>query len=42
MARATREGLLRLRPAQRPFVISRSGSAGLQLPALHWTGDNSS
>jgi alpha-glucosidase len=42
MARATREGLLRLRPERRPFVISRSGFAGLQRHALHWTGDNSS
>jgi alpha-glucosidase len=42
MARATREGLERLRPAHRPFVISRSGYAGLQRHALHWTGDNSS
>jgi len=42
MARATREGLLRLRPERRPFVISRSGFAGLQRHAMHWTGDNSS
>jgi alpha-glucosidase len=42
MARATREGLARLRPDCRPFVITRSGYAGLQRDALHWTGDNSS
>jgi alpha-glucosidase len=42
MARATHDGLRRLRPDQRPFVISRSGFAGLQRHALHWTGDNSS
>jgi alpha-glucosidase len=42
MARATREGLRRLRPERRPFVISRSGFAGLQRHAMHWTGDNSS
>ncbi len=42
MARATREGLARLRPERRPFVITRSGYAGLQRDALHWTGDNSS
>ncbi len=42
MARATREGLEALRPDQRPVVISRSGYAGLQRDALHWTGDNSS
>jgi alpha-glucosidase len=42
MARATYEGLRRLRPDRRPFVISRAGFAGLQRYALHWTGDNSS
>ena len=42
MARATYEGFAKLRPDQRPFVISRSGFAGLQRYALHWTGDNSS
>ena len=42
MARAAHEGLRKLRPDQRPFVISRSGFAGLQRWALHWTGDNSS
>ncbi len=42
MARATREGLQALRPAHRPFVISRSGYAGLQRYALQWSGDNSS
>ena len=42
MARATCEGLRRLRPERRPFVISRAGFAGLQRHALHWTGDNSS
>ncbi len=42
MARAAREGLLRLRPDERPFVITRSGYAGLQRHALQWTGDNSS
>ncbi|BBL79526.1 alpha-glucosidase [Rubrobacter xylanophilus] len=42
MARAVREGLLRLRPGERPFVITRAGYAGLQRHALQWTGDNSS
>ncbi len=42
MAQATREGLSRLRPDHRPFVISRAGYAGLQRHALQWTGDNSS
>ena len=42
MARATFEAIRHHRPRQRPFVISRSGFAGLQRYALHWTGDNSS
>src|SRR5258708_60472 len=42
MVQATREGLLRLQPERRPFVISRSGYAGIQRHALLWTGDNSS
>ncbi len=42
MARATREGLLKHRPEERPFVISRAGYAGLQRHALQWSGDNSS
>jgi alpha-glucosidase len=42
MAQAAREGVLRLRPERRPFIISRSGYAGIQRHALLWTGDNSS
>ncbi len=42
MARATREGLERLRPDERPFVLTRSGYAGVQRYAALWTGDNSS
>jgi alpha-glucosidase len=42
MARAAREGLERLRPDRRPFVITRAGFAGLQRHAMQWTGDNSS
>jgi alpha-glucosidase len=42
MACAAREGLLKLRPGERPFVITRAGYAGLQRHALQWTGDNSS
>ncbi len=42
MARATHDGLLRLRPDSRPFVLTRSGTAGVQRYAAVWTGDNSS
>jgi len=42
MAKATREGLLELRPDERPFVITRAGYAGMQRHAMQWTGDNSS
>ncbi|HYF65488.1 MAG TPA: TIM-barrel domain-containing protein, partial [Herpetosiphonaceae bacterium] len=41
MARATREGMLAARPDERPFVLTRSGFAGLQRWATLWTGDNS-
>lgn len=40
MARATFEGLQRLRPNERPFVITRAGYAGIQRFATVWTGDN--
>jgi alpha-glucosidase len=42
MARSAREGLLKIQPDERPFVITRAGYAGLQRHALQWTGDNSS
>ena len=42
MAQSAREGLLRLRPERRPFIMSRSGYAGIQRHAVLWTGDNSS
>jgi alpha-glucosidase len=42
MAAATREGLLRAHPDQRPFVLSRSGFTGSQRHTAIWTGDNSS
>ncbi|HEY4000594.1 MAG TPA: TIM-barrel domain-containing protein, partial [Candidatus Xenobia bacterium] len=41
-ARATFEGLQRLHPRQRPFIITRSGFAGIQRYATMWTGDNRS
>jgi alpha-glucosidase len=40
MARATAEGLARLRPDQRHLVISRAAFAGHQRHAMVWTGDN--
>ena len=39
MARATYEGLARLQPDRRPFVITRAGYAGIQGYATMWTGD---
>lgn len=41
-AQATHDGLLRLRPDERPFVMTRAGYAGTQRYAVTWTGDNSS
>jgi alpha-glucosidase len=40
MTRATREGLLRLRPNERPFVLSRASFAGGQRYSALWPGDN--
>lgn len=42
MSRATYEGLERLRPGQRPFVMTRSAFAGSQRFTALWTGDNTS
>jgi alpha-glucosidase len=42
MAEATYEGLERLRPNQRPYVITRAGYAGIQRYATMWTGDTNS
>ncbi len=40
MARGTRDGLERLEPDKRPFVLTRSNYAGGQRYAAMWTGDN--
>jgi alpha-glucosidase len=40
MTRATYEGLLRLRPNERPFVLSRASYAGGQRYSALWPGDN--
>jgi len=42
MSKATYEGLLKINPNERPFVLSRSGYAGIQKYAAVWTGDNTS
>jgi len=42
MARATYEGLERLEPNKRPYVITRAGYAGYQRYTTMWTGDNTS
>lgn len=39
-AQATYEGFRKLRPNKRPFILTRSGYAGLQRYAAMWTGDN--
>jgi len=39
MNRAGSEGLRRARPDRRPFIVSRSGWAGMQRWAWNWTGD---
>ncbi|MDP9160183.1 MAG: DUF4968 domain-containing protein, partial [Acidobacteriota bacterium] len=41
-SRGTYEGLLKLSPYQRPFVLTRASYAGGQRYAATWTGDNSS
>lgn len=42
MSRATSEGLQRLRPERRPWVLTRSAYVGTQRWAASWMGDNSS
>ncbi|MEM1522641.1 MAG: glycoside hydrolase family 31 protein [Thermofilaceae archaeon] len=39
-AQATYEGLLKLKPGIRPFILTRAGFAGIQRYAAKWTGDN--
>lgn len=41
-SRATYDGLLALKPNQRPFVLTRATFSGGQRYAATWTGDNSS
>lgn len=40
MARATFEGVKKLEPERRPFVLTRAGFAGVQRFSAVWTGDN--
>ncbi len=40
--RATYDGLRKLQPEERPFVLTRAAYAGAQRYAATWTGDNSS
>ncbi len=42
MAQASCEGLTRLRPTERSFVLTRSGFAGVQRWSSVWMGDNQS
>ena len=42
MSRATYEGLQRLQPDRRPYVITRAAYAGIQRYSTMWTGDTNS
>jgi alpha-glucosidase len=40
MAQSTYEGMLRRKPDERPFILTRAGFSGTQRYAAVWTGDN--
>ncbi len=40
MAKATFEGVKKLEPEKRPFVLTRAGFSGVQRYSAVWTGDN--
>jgi alpha-glucosidase len=42
MSLATQEALLKYRPGERPFVLTRAASTGIQRHAAVWLGDNTS
>ena len=42
MCRGTAEAFEKLKPGERPFILTRSGYAGIQRSAAVWTGDNHS
>jgi len=42
MTRATQEGLVKSKPQERPFVLTRAAFAGSQRYCAIWTGDNCS
>jgi len=42
MCRSAYEGFRMLKPDERPFILTRSGFAGIQKYAAVWTGDNHS
>ncbi|KAG2373097.1 hypothetical protein C9374_012829 [Naegleria lovaniensis] len=42
MARASHEGLVQVKPNERPFLLTRSGYSGVQKYAWSWSGDNNS
>ena len=42
MIKASREGIMKVNPDKRPFILSRSGFLGSHRYGATWTGDNSS